>query len=124
MINRILALIDNSDMSDSAICRELSIGNGIIGKWRKGLQKPSTEAIIKIAQYFQVSTDFLLLGNDYAQTNILTLDDAEWLSIIHRLPEKKQIEFKSKMEGYLECYEESVAADKSSQKTGTTNSAK
>lgn len=124
MINRILSLIDNSNMSDSAICKELSIGNGIIGKWRKGLQKPSTDAIVKIAQYFNVSTDFLLLGKVSTISNMLTPDDAEWLSIIHRLPEKKQIEFKSKMEGYLECYEESVAADEPFKKTGTTNSAK
>lgn len=124
MINRILTLIDNSNMSDSAICKELSIGNGIIGKWRKGLQKPSTDAIIKIAQYFHVSTDFLLLGSEPPKNNTLTLDDAEWLSLIHRLPKKKQIEFKAKMEGYLECYEESVAADKPFKKTGTTNSVK
>ena len=52
------------------------------------------------------------------------LDDQEWLSLIHRLPEKKQIEFKAKMEGFLECYEESVAADESLQRTGTTNSVK
>jgi len=54
----------------------------------------------------------------------ISLDESEWLSLIHRLPEKKQIEFKSKIEGYLECYEESVAADEPLRKTGTTNSAK
>lgn len=124
MINRILDVIDNSGMSDSAICKELSIGNGIIGKWRKGLQKPSTEAVIKIAQYFHMSTDYLLLGNETTQSNTLSLDDAEWLSLIHRLPEYKRTEFKTRIEGYLECYEESVAADTSLKKTGTTNSAK
>ena len=48
-------------------------------------------------------------------------EDVEWLTLIHRLPEKKQIEFKAKMEGYLECYEDSVAADSSLEKTGTDN---
>lgn len=38
-------------------------------------------------------------------------DDNEWLSLIRRLPEKKRNEFKIRIEGYLECYEESVAAD-------------
>lgn len=117
MIKRILELIDGSGMSDSAMCKELCIGNGIIGKWRKGLQKPSTEAIIKIAQYFQVSTDFILLGKSFNKT--ISFDDQIWLDLIHRLPEKKQIEFKSKIEGYLECYEESVAADNTLSKTGT-----
>lgn len=118
MINRILSLIDNSGMSDSAMCKELSIGNGIIGKWRKGLQKPSTDAIIKIAQYFQVSTDFILLGQTTSKT--VSFDDQIWIDLIHRLPERKKLEFKSKIEGYLECYEESVAADSTPlKKTGT-----
>lgn len=124
MIARILTIIDNSGMSDSAICKELSIGNGIIGKWRKGLQKPSTEAIVKIAQYFHVSTDYLLMGIETVQHNPLSSDDNEWLSLIHHLPESKRNEFKARIEGYLECYDESVAADKSLEKTGTANSAK
>ncbi len=118
MINRILNLIDASNMSDSAICKELSIGNGIIGKWRKGLQKPSTEAIIKIAQYFNVSTDFLLLGDK--NNTAMSIDDAEWLSLIHRLPHDAQLEFKGEIKGYLKCLNyESVTADEPLRKTGT-----
>ena len=64
MIDRILGLIESSGMSDSAICKELALGNGIIGKWRKGIQKPSTEAIIKVATYFHVSADYLLFGHE------------------------------------------------------------
>lgn len=125
MINRILSVIDESGMSDSSICKELSIGNGIIGKWRKGLQKPSTEAIVKIARYFHVSTDYLLLGNDSTPFNTLSLDDAEWLSLIHQLPPKAQYEFRGEIKGYLKCLnEESVAADEPLKKTGTTNLAK
>lgn len=48
-----------------------------------------------------------------------TNDDKEWLSLIRRLPEKKRNEFKTRIEGYLECYEESVAADETLKKTGT-----
>ena len=48
-------------------------------------------------------------------------EDNEWLSLIHRLPEYKRNEFKSRIEGYVECYEESVAADSSLKRTGTDN---
>jgi len=96
MINRILNLIDASNMSDSAICKELSIGNGIIGKWRKGLQKPSTEAIIKIAQYFNVSTDYLLgLSSNPCPKETkskITDEDAHLLETFHELsPDDKRI---------------------------------
>lgn len=125
MINRILSVIDKSGMSDSAICKELSIGNGIIGKWRKGIQKPSTEAIVKIAQYFHVSTDYLLLGNNSTQFNTLSLDDAEWLSLIHKLPPDAQYEFRGELRGYLKhLNESSVAADNDLKKTGTDNMGK
>lgn len=125
MINRILDVIDSSGMSDSAICKELSIGNGIIGKWRKGLQKPSTEAVIKIAEYFHISTDYLLLGDDTTQSNTMSLDDAEWLSLIHQLPREAQLEFRGEIKGYLKhLNESSVAADDDLKRTGTTNSVK
>lgn len=99
MIRRILSLIDNSGMSDSAMCKELSIGNGIIGKWRKGLQKPSTDAVIKVAEYFHVTTDYLLLGDEKntcitPKGNVLSIEDNEWLELIHQLPLKKQYELK------------------------------
>lgn len=108
MVNRILKLIDESGLSDSAICKELSIGNGIIGKWRKGLQKPSTEAIIKIAEFFNTSIDYLLTGKS---RNYLSDEDAEWLELIHKLPPEKQYEVKGELKGYLRYMEESVAAD-------------
>ena len=69
--------------------------------------------------------DYLMTGQNNSNTISLPIsEDIEWLNLIHRLPEKKQIEFRAKIEGYLECYEESVAADEPLKKTGTTNSAK
>ena len=98
-------------MSDSAICQALSLGNGIVGKWRKGLQKPSVDAVIKIATYFGVSTDYILLGKENEISNLPT-GDTEWLSLIHQLPPEAQIEFRGELKGYLKRYhEESVAAD-------------
>lgn len=55
---------------------------------------------------------------------LYSAEDNEWLSLIHRLPEKKRVEFKERIEGYLECYEESVAADEALKKTGTENMGK
>lgn len=107
MIERILELIDSSSMSDSAMCKELELGNGIIGKWRKGIQKPSTEAIIKIASYFDVTTDYLLLGSQRNSASI-SVEDAEWLALIHQLPEDAQLEFKGELKGYIKCLKRDV----------------
>jgi len=40
------------------------VGNSTISAWKRGLQKPSVDAIIKIAEYFGVTTDYLLLGKE------------------------------------------------------------
>ena len=102
MITRILNLIDTSGLSDSAMCKELELGNGIIGKWRKGMQKPSTDAIIKIASYFNVSTDYLLLGTNRIPP-AYSVEDAEWLSLIHQLPNDAKLEFKGELKGYIKA---------------------
>ena len=111
MVDRILELINNSNMSDFAICQALSLGNGIIGKWRKGLQKPSVDAVVKIAEYFGVSTDYILMGKELGNLEISSIDQ-EWLSLIHQLPPEAQWEFRGEIKGYLKRLdEESVAAD-------------
>jgi len=62
VVGRILRLME----INSVTATELSIATGVyassITKWKKGIQKPSTEAIVKIADYFGVTTDYLLIG--------------------------------------------------------------
>ena len=111
MIERILCLIDSSGFSDSAMCKEVDLGNGIIGKWRKGIQKPSTDAIIKIASYFKVSTDYLLLGAEKTSPIHYSVEDAEWLSLIHTLPLEAQLEFKGELKGYIKRMNQENASE-------------
>lgn len=64
MINRILQLINNDPKSKSQILRELHLSTSTLTDWERGKGNPSSSAIIKLAQYFNVSTDYLLLGKD------------------------------------------------------------
>ena len=64
IVNRVLETIDNSGKSDYVIKKELGFTNSVISGWRIGRAKPSTDAIIKIAIYFNVSADFLLVLTD------------------------------------------------------------
>ena len=107
MLKRILELFDQSGLSDSTLCKELSFGNGTIGKWRNNKQKPSLDAVIKIADYFNVSIDYIVYGTNTSDKNFkLSLDDAEFLTLIHRLPSNKQHEFKGELKGYLKALQE------------------
>ncbi|MCL2556780.1 MAG: helix-turn-helix domain-containing protein [Firmicutes bacterium] len=58
---RVFLLIANSGKSDNSLTREIGLNNTAIADWRRKTNaNPSAEAIIKIAKYFNVSTDYLL----------------------------------------------------------------
>lgn len=107
MLERILELFDASGLSDSTLCKKLSFGNGTIGKWRSNKQKPSLDAVIKIAEYFNVSIDYIVYGTMFTDNNTaISPEDIEFLTLIHRLPSNKQYEFKGELKGYLKALTE------------------
>lgn len=68
--------------------RRVGIANGTIGKWVR--QKPSIDTLQKVADYFDVSTDFLLGRNEKKRYYDLTEKDErditkELESMIHDL---------------------------------------
>ena len=63
-IDRILFLISEKGISANRLSLDLRLSNSAITDWKKGRAKPSTDAINKIADYFDVSTDYLLGRTD------------------------------------------------------------
>jgi transcriptional regulator with XRE-family HTH domain len=56
--NIIKRICEEKNITFAKLERECKIANGIIRKW-ENTQNPSAEAIIKIADYFNLSTDYL-----------------------------------------------------------------
>lgn len=42
--------------------------------------------------------------SNYNKESIIQKEDLEWISLVHKLPEHKHMEFKSRIEGYLKWY--------------------
>lgn len=61
VIEKILDLIERNDISARKLTTELGLANSCVSEWKKGKAKPSIDAIVKIASYFGVTTDYLLL---------------------------------------------------------------
>lgn len=61
-LQRIIDLIDMNNDVPAHVLKELGLSSGALSDWKKGKGRPSTDAIIKFAQYYNVSTDYLLLG--------------------------------------------------------------
>lgn len=65
-IERINKLLETNGVSAAKMMRDLGFSSGLYSQWKSQKQKPSIDKLSKIADYFNVTTDYLL-GN----TNIL-----------------------------------------------------
>ncbi len=62
---RLKSLRAEKNIGQNALAKELDISNASVSYWETGKQMPTAEAIFKIAQYFDVSADYLLgITND------------------------------------------------------------
>ena len=66
-VERILDLMEKTKTTDIMLIKSIGLSNGQVGKWRNGTAKPSAENIKKLADYFNVSTDYLLGRTDDPQ---------------------------------------------------------
>ena len=64
MLERILHLFNSSGKSIHAIEKIIGLTQGTISNWKSGKNKPSLDAVSKIADYFDVSVDYLLGKTD------------------------------------------------------------
>lgn len=58
--NRIKGLREEKRMSQLELAKALNISNTTLSQYENGLRTPSDEIKIKIANYFNVSVDYLL----------------------------------------------------------------
>lgn len=89
-------------LSQLAFAKILGISQQTIGSWETGRTSPDLETLIKIASFFNVSTDYLLGVTDVptknnVQSNLIKLSDEE-LQLIKKYRElplkaKKKIKF-------------------------------
>ena len=67
-IDRILNLMEQNNVTAATLTKEIPLTNGVISQWKRGKKNPSTDSIIKIANYFHVTTDYILLGKQNLKT--------------------------------------------------------
>jgi len=60
LVDRILFLMEKHGVTATVLTKDLKLPSSTVTEWKKERCKPGTEAIIKIAIYFNVSTDYLL----------------------------------------------------------------
>ena len=65
IVKRILHLMEQKGVRTSEMLKEAGLNHALMTQWKKGLAKPGTEAIIKLAEYFNVSCDWIMTGKNF-----------------------------------------------------------
>ncbi len=76
-IERILALQEQDGITNKELEKVAKLANGSITNWKNRRYFPSVSAIVNLAQYFHVTTDYLLCLSD------TTNHQDVWNSITH-----------------------------------------
>lgn len=78
---RIASLREKHGLSQAELAKHFNIGTSTLGMWETDKRRPSTDMLVVIAQFFNVTTDYLLGRNETPQwaTNKDTTDLAEFL---------------------------------------------
>lgn len=92
IVERIKELIELNNDKAAPLMQELGLTSTAFSSWKIGRAKPSTEAIIKIAQYYNVSTDYLLLGKLPDEEATASLLQKQLNNVFNQLDEGDQRE--------------------------------
>lgn len=96
---RLKELRTEKNLTQEEVAKEIGTSQTNIGRWEKGLNEPSSSFVVKLANFFEVSTDYLLdrsddFGNVTVTTAspsaVLTTDEQELLELYKKLPRTRQ----------------------------------
>lgn len=57
---RLKELREKDKLTQKQLAEETGFSQGMIARWEHGVHEPTASAIIKLAEYFGVTTDYLL----------------------------------------------------------------
>ena len=87
---RLAELLSRRGIKPYRLSKEIGVSEGLISNWRSGKRRPAMNNIIKLAEYFEVSADYLLDINlppvdplrDQVKQSLLTLSDDAVLKVL------------------------------------------
>ena len=78
---KIKTLREKRGITQSELANQLGITRSGVNAWEMGISTPSTQYIITLAKFFNVSTDYLLGLSDTATISVEGLSDREIASL-------------------------------------------
>lgn len=74
---KISELRNKKDLTQQALARSLGVTRSSVNAWEMGISIPSIEKLIDLAEFFQVSVDYLLGMDNSLKVDISQLSETE-----------------------------------------------
>jgi len=100
-LENLTKLLEENNETKTSLSKKIDVTEAAIRAWYKG-KMPSIDKVIKIANYFSISIDELLLNKKLD----LTENEKEMIKYFKMLPEREQIKFIARIEDTAEKYAE------------------
>ena len=114
IVERIYKLIEANNSNANRVIKACGFNNNIFTFWKNGRQKPSLDALLKIAEHFNVSLDYFV-GRE-SQTNKLETNNSNkavsstLLNRIESLDELQQAKVMAYIDGLQDTKPDSIIA--------------
>ena len=86
--NTLRGLIEDKDKSQKEVALDLNIAPTTLGNYIRNQREPDFETLIAIANYFDVSVDYLL-GN--VRNNELSQDEQRLIKLYSQIPKQNKV---------------------------------
>lgn len=103
---RIFTVLKEKQLKQKDMSDYTGISTSAISAWNKNNTNPAAESLSTIADFLEVSLDYLLTGEE--KSSSLTNDEQELLKYYKKLPEREQVKLLSRAETLSEIYAEQV----------------
>lgn len=104
LLDRMKDIISKEGLKPKQVTAVLGISNSSFTDWSKGKGSPSINTLAKFADYFHVSLDYLVHGEDFSDSRILDFSnqkDKELLEKFHQLNPELQAKLLCYIDGML-----------------------
>lgn len=81
IIDNIQALLKQKNITKTQMLKDLGLAKNITSDWKSGRLKPTVEALRKLSEYFNVTVDYLLTGEE-AIEKPLKSEQGLWIPVL------------------------------------------
>lgn len=103
---RLLKLRESRGIDQSKLGDILNLSKSTISAYEKDNRSPSPETIVLIAEYFNVTTDYLLRGDIIDSPSLIKEETSEFLVRINKLDEDEREFLRKKIDKLIKTLEE------------------